>query len=383
MRRVLGFVAIALGALLIGLGLLARPFMYDRLATVPLDQRTTSVSIGQNMDVLYPHLSDEGPTIDKLTGVTVQNTREVNGIPGIAQEYGVEDTQAFWQSSSVSRAQVDGQWVDLSYSDSGVSVDRRTGEATNCCGDYRSVGDLDDPDAVEDTTHEGHVFKFPFDVQKETYQWWDADLGRAVAIEFQDEEEVFGTNTYRFQQVIPDEVVATREVPASLFEDGLEGNVSADLHYSNTRTLWVEPNTGVVIKGEEEVDKTLQTDGQQPVGFTVGTIGFDDETVQANADEWGAKGTLLGLLRGPLTWYLVIPGLLLVGLGAFLAFMGRPATSDSEYADEATYEAPVAADPVFAEPVESPYEERYPDRTDQFFEEATAPEKETRAPGSS
>ena len=52
MRRVLGFVALALGALLIGIGLLAKPFMYERLATVPLDQQTTSVSIGQNMSVL-------------------------------------------------------------------------------------------------------------------------------------------------------------------------------------------------------------------------------------------------------------------------------------------------------------------------------------------
>ena len=134
----------------------------------------------------------------------------------------------------------------------------------------------------------------------------------------------------------------------------------------------------MVIKGEEEVDKTLQTDGQQPVGFTVGTIGFDDETIQANADEWGAKGNLLGLIRGPLTWYLVIPGLLLLGLGAFLAFTGRSTSSDSEYADEATYEEPVAAQPVDEEPVEPSYEERYPDRTDQFFEEATAPETDTR-----
>jgi hypothetical protein len=358
MRRVLGFVAIALGALLIGIGLLAKPFIYERLAIVPLDQDTTSVSIGQNMSVLYPHRTAEGGVIEKLSGVTVENTREVNGIPGIAREYGVERDQAFWQSTSVSRAQVDGEWVDLSYSDSGVSIDRRTGEATNCCGDYRSTGDLDNPDAVVDATHEGLVFKFPFDVQKETYQWWDGDLLATAPIEFQDEEEIFGTNTYRFQQVIPDTVITQREVPGSLFEDDLEGNVEADLHYSNTRTLWVEPNTGVIIKGEEQVEKTLQAEGLQPVDFTVGTIGFDDATIEANADEWGGKGSLLGLLRGPLLWYLVIPGLLLLGLGAFLAFTGRT-TEEPVYADEAAYD-------------ETPYEERYPDRTDQFFEEATA-----------
>jgi hypothetical protein len=368
MRRVLGFVAIALGALLVGMGLLARPFVYDRLAIVPLDQDTTSVSVGQNMSVLYPHRTDEGSAIDKLTGVTVQNTREVNGIPGIPQEYGVEDDQAFWQSSSVSRAQVDGEWVDLSYSDSGVSIDRRTGEATNCCGDYRSTGDLDNPDAVEDATHEGLVFKFPFNVQKETYQWWDADLLEPRPIEFQDEEEIFGTNTYRFQQVIPKTVTATRQVPGDLFEPAIRGNAMANQTYANTRTLWVEPNTGVIIKGEEEVEKTLSAPGRDPVGLTVGTIGFDDETIQANADEWGSKGSLLGLLRGPLLWYLLIPGLLLIGLGAFLVLSGRPTAEEPEYPDEPHYDDP---QPAYEEPA---YEERYPDRTDQFFEEATASE---------
>lgn len=367
MRRALGFVAIVLGALLIGLGLMARPFMYERLATVPLDQRTTSVSMGQNMDVLYPHRTPEGAAIDKLSGVTVQNTREVNGIPGVAHEYGVEDSQAFWQSSSVSRAQVDGEWVDLSYSDSGVSIDRRSGEATNCCGDYRSTGDLDNPDALEDTTHEGLVFKFPFNVQKETYQWWDGDLQKALPMEFQDEEDIFGTNTYRFQQQIPDTVIATREVPGTLFAADLEGNVDADLHYENTRTLWVEPNTGVVIKGEEQVNKTLQAPGQQPVGFTVGTIGFDDETIQANADEWGSKGSLLGLIRGPLMWYLLIPGLILLGLGAFLVLTGR---RDAE--------EPLADEAVYVDESETSYEEQYPDRTEQFFDEAEGA-SETRA----
>ena len=368
MRRVLGFVAIALGALLVGIALLARPFMYDRLAIVPLDQDTTSVSVGQNMSVLYPHRTDEGSAIDKLTGVTVQNTREVNGIPGIPREYGVEGDQAFWQSSSVSRAQVDGEWVDLSYSDSGVSIDRRTGEATNCCGDYRSTGDLDNPDAVEDATHEGLVFKFPFNVQKETYQWWDGDLLEPRPIEFQDEEEIFGTNTYRFQQVIPKTVIANRQVPGDLFEPAIRGNAIANLTYMNTRTLWVEPNTGVVIKGEEEVEKTLSTAGRDPVPFTVGTIGFDDETIQANADEWGGKGSLLGLLRGPLLWYLLIPGLLLIGLGAFLVLSGRPTAEEPEYPDEPRHDDPR---PAYEDPA---YEDRYPDRTDQFFEEATASE---------
>lgn len=365
MRRVLGYIALVLGALLVGMGLLAKPFMYDRLATVPLDQQTTSVSMGENMNVLYPHVGEDGGVIEKLEGVTVENTREVNGIPGVAQEYGVEDTQAFWQSSSVSRAQVDGEWVDLSYSDSGVSVDRLTGEATNCCGDFRSTGDLDDPEAVEDATHEGQVFKFPFNVQKQSYQWWDGDLQEATPAEFQDEEEIFGTNTYRFQQVIPNSVIRTQQVPGSLFEPPAAGMVTANLHYQNTRTLWVEPNTGVVIKGEEQVEKTLRTAGRAPVDFTVGTIGFDDATIQDNADVWGGKGSLLGLIRGPLMWYLLIPGLILLGLGAFLVLAARRTDAEEEYVE-----------PVYEDETQT-YDEQYPDRTDQFFDEAST--QDTRA----
>ncbi|NLW98983.1 MAG: DUF3068 domain-containing protein [Actinomycetales bacterium] len=363
MRRVLGYIAIVLGALLVGIGLLAKPFMYDRLAIVPLDQRTTSVSMGENMNVLYPHVKDGAGVIEKLTGVTVQNTREVNGIPGIAYEYGVEDDQAFWQSTSVSRAQVDGEWVDLSYSDSGVSIDRRTGEATNCCGDFRSTGDLDDPNAVEDAEHEGLVFKFPFNVQKQSYEWWDADLQEALPAEFQDEEEIFGTTTYRFQQQIPNTVIRTQQVPGSLFDPPASGMVTANLHYKNTRTLWVEPNTGVVIKGEEQVEKTLRTAGRAPVDFTVGTIGFDEETIKTNAEEWGSKGRLLGLIHGPLMWYLLIPGLILLGLGAFLLLAGGRTDADDEYADEA----------------EQTYDDQYSDRTEQFFDEAGAGQPDTRA----
>ena len=37
----------------------------------------------------------------------------------------------------------------------GVSLDRVTGMSTNCCGDYRSAGTLDDPGKTESQQHEG------------------------------------------------------------------------------------------------------------------------------------------------------------------------------------------------------------------------------------
>ena len=67
-------------------------------------------------------------------------------------------------------------------------------------------------------THQGLFFKFPFAVEKKTYPWWDGDLSQAVDISFVKEEELFGTSTYVFQQVIPPtEVPPTRTVPAAVF----------------------------------------------------------------------------------------------------------------------------------------------------------------------
>ncbi len=322
MRRGIGVILVLLGSLLIGIGLLAKPYLYHRLAIAPLDQRSTSVSQGTDMAVLYPHVVDGAPVIDKLSGVKVVSTREVIGIPGIVEKAGVADTDAFWQTTVQSQAEVGGQMVDLSFSDTGVSLDRRSGKATNCCGDYTSTGDLADPTSQKSIKHDGLVFKFPFSTEKTTYPWWDADLERAVPIEFQREDDINGTKVYVFKQTIAPEAISTIEAPKSLFEAGAEGNVTATEMYSNTRTLWVEPVTGVVINGNEEVNTVYEADGFDPIAKTVGTIGFDETTVNKNAADWGSKAGLLSMINTYLLPLGLLFGLLLIGLGAY--FLLRP-----------------------------------------------------------
>jgi hypothetical protein len=332
MRRAIGVILVVLGSLFIGIGILAKPYLYDQLAIAPLDQQSTSISQGTDMAVLYPHVVDGKPAIDKLSGVKVVSTRQVVGIPGIPEEAGVEDTDAFWQTGVKSQAEVDGQMVDLSFSDTGVSLDRRSGEATNCCGDYTSTGDLSDPTSQKDITHEGLVFKFPFGVEKTTYQWWDADVERAVPIEFQGEDNINGTPVYVFKQTIAPEALSAIEAPRSLFEEGAAGNVTATEVYSNTRTLWVEPVTGVLIDGNEEVNTVYEAEGYEPVAKTVGTIGFDDDTVNKNAKAWGDKARLLSFIDDWLTWVGLGLGLLLIGLGAYLLLRPETDSADGEAA---------------------------------------------------
>src|SRR5689334_9256538 len=99
MRRVLGSVATVLGVLLLGIGIVAKPVLYDRLATVKLDQRSTSVSQGSGMSALYAHEVNGSAVFEKLQNVTLRSTRQVVGIPGRLTEAKKQDTDAFWQTT--------------------------------------------------------------------------------------------------------------------------------------------------------------------------------------------------------------------------------------------------------------------------------------------
>ena len=320
MRRILGIVLTVLGVIFVVLGLLAKPVLYNRLATTALDQQSTSVSQGSGMKALHAHNVGSSAAFDRLTDVQLRSTRQVRGIPGQVEKAGKTDTDAFWQTTVRSQANIDGTWTDLTYSDEGVSFDRVTGESTNCCGDYHSIGDLEDESKTEPIKHEGQFFKMPFNTQKKTYAWWDGDLGKAAPMNFQRVETVEGAETYVFQQVIDKQQIDERKVPRSLFEgpDAPSGDVDARLMYGNTRTLWIEPNTGVIIKGEEQIDKTFESDGLDSVPVTIGTIGYDAKTIADNAATYGSKGKTLGFVRDLLMPIGLVLGLLLTALGVFL-----------------------------------------------------------------
>ena len=312
MRRVLAAISLTLGVALLLLGILGRPLVYDQLTTVPLDQKSTSVSEGGDMSVLRLWSEGDQAHYDKLTGVTVRSTRQVQGIPGAVPPDQV-DTTAVWQTGVRSEAVGVGP---LTFSNEIVTFDRTTGLTTGSTSDTRSAGDLEDPSKMVPVTHEGLFFKFPFAVEKKTYPWWDGDLGHAVDISFVREETLFGVNTYVFEQVIPQTEVTTRAVPAGIF-DTTGDDVEAKVMYGNTRTLWVEPNTGVLIKGQEQLDKSLVSD-VGTVATTRGTIGYTEDTVKKNAEEWGTKGKLLGFVGGALRPVGIVLGLLFIGLGLLL-----------------------------------------------------------------
>ena len=134
------------------------------------------------------------------------------------------------------------------------------------------------------------------------------------------------TATKAAKNTTPPTKVGTQDVPLNLL--GLDGteNVTADEMYSVVRKLWVEPNTGVILKRSAQVLDTLNYDGQPPLTLTKVNTQYDAKTVKDNADKYGSEGRMLHLVRSTVPLVSLVLGVLLLfvqqnlkTIGAFVA----------------------------------------------------------------
>lgn len=329
MRRIVGLVFVALGVALIALAIALPAYVYPRVAHVPENPQQTLVAQGTGITVLLPRSLDEGGT-RILTNQTVTNVRKVEGqVPPNGRKLDKDD--AFYRVAySVTVAN---QGLLVAYLEGG-SFNGRTGLSNNKYGDYFNT-DPTSP-ANEPVTHQGIQFKFPFGVKKQNYQFWDAFLQKATTARFDGTEKIDGLLTYRFVQPITDVVIGREAVPGPLIGLPEQPSVDADRLYSTTRTLWVEPYTGALIKGQERVNQRLVSNGKQaPV--IQGTLTWTPKTVAANVEEYKslAGGLRFVTRTGPIICWILGPILLLIGL-ALLALSRWDAAGDhdDEWDDE-------------------------------------------------
>jgi hypothetical protein len=326
MRRIVGLVLVALGVALIALAIALPTYVYPRIAKAPVNPDSTLRAVGTGVTVLLPRSIEDGGT-QIYTDQTVTNTRKVVGeerqgapAPGEGENfYRVEY-----------RVDVEGKGLLTAYVE-GASFDTKTGEANNCCGDYL----IEDPtDTVgQPIEHEGQIFKFPFGTERKDYQFWDLSIRQATTARFDGTEKINGLQTYRFVQNIPDTVIGQQDVPGALIGIPEEPSVKADRVYATVRTLWVEPYTGALIKGQEQVNQRLIANGKTaPIIF--GKIGWDDETVQKNVDEYGSSAAGLRFVTriGPIGGWILGPIFLLVGLT--LLAVSRRRNYEDQWDDE-------------------------------------------------
>lgn len=306
--RKIGVFVLGLGAFLLVLGLMVRFYVYPALAVAPANPDSTTVLEAEDATIFDRGSLEEITTDLRTEVVTVGDTEA-------AEE--AEDDVVVWVSKSSIRSE-DG--TIRSRSAERVAMEPVSGEAVNCCGAYDEVAEGE----REAVTREGLVFKFPFNTQKKDYPWWDSDVGEAVEAKYIGTEEVEGIETYMFEQVVEPKIVGSIELPADMLGESGDDNITADMTYSNTRTFWVEPNTGALVNRVEELDSTIAYEGTDRITTTKARMAFIPEQVKDNVDQYGGQGSQLALIRNTVPLVLGVLGLLLIIAG--LVF-GRRRTS--------------------------------------------------------
>lgn len=336
MRRIVGLVFVALGVSLIALAIALPTYVYPQVAKVPVDPKSTLVASGEGITVLLPRSVEDGGT-QVLTDQVVTVTRYVTGEVRDAAP-APKEGQAFYRLEF--RADVEGKGLLNAYVEGG-SFDGDTGLANNCCGDYSIV---DPTDTVgQPIEHQGIMFKFPFNTERKDYPFWDFNIRRAATARFDGTETIKGLQTYRFVQTIPDTVISQQAIPGALIGLPDQPSVTAERIYATTRTLWVEPHTGAIIKGAERVNQRLLYNGKY-APIIVGNLEYTDETVDRNINGYTengekvegyadkASGLRLVTRTGPLLGWILGPILLLAGLTLFA--VGRRRQYDEQWDDE-------------------------------------------------
>lgn len=308
MRRLWGPVLLGLGVFLLVTAGMLRFFVTDRLLVTPIDQYARTVAPG-------PGTYFDAGALQERTGDLVAR-RTLKG--DVAASNG---KVAVWDVSVVLETG-DGTFVRASIDR--VATDRKTAEAVNCCGE-----------AVDSqpVRHAGVSYKFPFGTEKRDYQLWDPNSAKAYPAKYVSEEKVQGLTTYKFIQTVPGFQLRTQDVPGTLVGESTP-TFTAPVWYTNTRTVWVEPDTGVIVKGNEQNRTTLRNSaGDDKVVVVQFDLTFDDATQrnQANLARDGISQIRLVSIWLPLTCLLL--GVILVAAGAIVirsADRSRPASPEPQ-----------------------------------------------------
>jgi len=294
-RRV-GYVLVFVGFFLLFSALLVRFYAYPRLQKAPLNRYSQPVAVGT---ATYFNKA-------KLQEVTaqVQNIRTVKG----DAKAGSAST-AVWDTFSMTKDVGDNGVLEAAQER--IALDRVTAESKHCCGD--------------NPPHSGLTLKFPFNTQKRTYSFWDTTAKQAFPAAYVGTERIRGLTVYRFEQRFNNVRLQTLEVSGAQAGQPKVATVPASIMYSNVKTLWVEPRTGIIIKAGQDVTEILQTDAGVPVLTAFkGQLVYDDKTVRGFVDDARTAISQLRMIQLILPIAALVLGVALIVGGVLL--IGRHPT---------------------------------------------------------
>jgi hypothetical protein len=293
MARRVGFILVFVGMFLLFFGLFERFYAYPRLKKAPLDQYSSPVATGTGT-----YFNRSPDKLAEVTDAQLMNKRIVRGDVAAGT-----DEVAVWDSFNSTIDTAD-QGV-ITATQERIALDRVTAQSVQCCG--------------ESPRHQGLTLKFPFDTEKTTYQFWDGPAQRALPAVFTRTETLNGVGVYRFEQRIGPLDVGDQEIPGTLAGEPDTPSVQTNIVYTNLKTLWVEPTTGIIVKAQQDATQVLETPGGEQVLTLIDAVLTDDEaTVEQNADDAASGANRLRVLGTTLPIGALVLGLISAAAGLVL-----------------------------------------------------------------
>ncbi|MFG3408941.1 DUF3068 domain-containing protein [Streptomyces sp. NPDC048142] len=301
----LSLVLLGAGVFLLVLAPLLVRYVQPHAKRTPIDIDTTTVFTGTGS---YFDTSE----VKTVEGRTITITRQVRGDVADSEKSG----HAVWDVST----SVDHQDT-LPASDPRDALqwtlerwvtDRTTNEPVHCC--------------EESPAFDGEAYlKFPFDVEKRSYRWWDSTLGGVVRLSYAGEQEIQGYSGYRFKGEVEPTRTGVRQVPGLLVGKKTP-QVLAEEWYSNSGIeLVVDRRTGRIINAAIGPRKTLRAPGStkdavvllesKRVEFTEETQLKQVELASADSDRLAMLGTTAPAGAAGLGGVLALVGVVLVVRG--------------------------------------------------------------------
>jgi hypothetical protein len=203
-------------------------------------------------------------------------------------------------------------------------MDRKTTKPVHCCGEKPYI--------------EGEAYlKFPFGVERRSYQWWDNSLGSTVTLRYQGTKKVQGYTGYRFTGTVAPAKVGTRLVPGTIVDEPDRPQVLAEEWYSNHGIeLVVDQRTGRVVYAQVGPKRTLRAPGakkdavvlldSQKIAFTTATQKDAVRLAKRDSGQLRAVGETLPIGAA-------VAGFVLAAVGGVLVVRGRRRPESTDMSD--------------------------------------------------
>ncbi|WP_411082203.1 DUF3068 domain-containing protein [Streptomyces sp. cmx-18-6] len=199
-------------------------------------------------------------------------------------------------------------------------TDRSTNEPVHCC--------------EETPSFDGEAYlKFPFDVEKRAYRWWDGTLGGVVRLDYAGKKKVQGYEGYAFKGTVEPTRTGVRQVPGVLVGKPRTPQILAEEWYSNSGIeLVVDQRTGRIMNAAIGPKKTLRAPGSSKDAVTLlesERVEFTEETQLKQVELASADSDRLALLSTTAPVGAAGAGLVLAVVGIVLVIRGRRAEPEA------------------------------------------------------